>query len=138
MHTQHRGLACLLLSLLAASPLLAQRRGGEPELSALQKLLQQYDKNGDGKIERSEYPRTGDAFANLDRDKNGIVDAADFALPPTRPRDLLPDRKGDKLPKVGDEAPDFDLPMLGMKGKTVKLSSFRGDRPVALVFGSYT
>lgn len=104
----------------------------------LAKLLQQYDKNGNGRIERDEYPRTSETFANLDRDQNGYLDAADFALPPKRPRDLLPDRKGDKLPKVGDDAPDFDLPMLGMKGKTVKLSSFRGDRPVALIFGSYT
>src|SRR4051812_9100920 len=38
---------------------------------------------------------------------------------------------------VGDEAPDFRLPTLDRKA-TVQLSSFRGDRPVVLVFGSYT
>jgi hypothetical protein len=37
----------------------------------------------------------------------------------------------------GDEAPDFRLPTLDHSA-TVELSSFRGARPVVLVFGSYT
>ena len=37
----------------------------------------------------------------------------------------------------GDMAPDFRLPTLDHKN-TVQLSSFRGSRPVVLVFGSYT
>ena len=38
---------------------------------------------------------------------------------------------------VGDHAPDFELQ--GPSGVTrVRLSDFRGERPVALVFGSYT
>lgn len=40
-------------------------------------------------------------------------------------------------PAVGDDAPDFDLPCLG-SGDSVRLSSFRGTKPVALIFGSYT
>ena len=39
--------------------------------------------------------------------------------------------------KVGDQAPDFTLPVLG-RSETVRLSSFRNSRPVALIFGSYT
>ncbi len=39
--------------------------------------------------------------------------------------------------QVGDPAPDFDLALAGSPGR-VRLSSFRGDRPVVLVFGSYT
>ena len=39
--------------------------------------------------------------------------------------------------KAGDAAPDFELKTLDGK-KSVKLSSFRGKRPVALIFGSYT
>jgi hypothetical protein len=39
--------------------------------------------------------------------------------------------------KPGDLAPDFNLPTLDRKD-TVRLSSFRGSRPVVLVFGSYT
>ena len=39
--------------------------------------------------------------------------------------------------KPGDEAPDFDLQTVD-KTARVKLSDFRGKRPVVLVFGSYT
>jgi len=39
--------------------------------------------------------------------------------------------------KVGDPAPDFSLQTLDKKSR-VQLSSFRGERPVVLVFGSYT
>jgi hypothetical protein len=38
----------------------------------------------------------------------------------------------------GDRAFDFELPLLASDGGTVRLSSFAGTRPVALVFGSYT
>lgn len=37
----------------------------------------------------------------------------------------------------GAEAPDFTLPTLDHTA-TVRLASFRGSRPVVLVFGSYT
>jgi hypothetical protein len=37
----------------------------------------------------------------------------------------------------GDAAPDFRLPTLDHRS-AVQLSQFRGDRPVVLVFGSYT
>ena len=37
----------------------------------------------------------------------------------------------------GDPAPDFELQTLDKKG-TVRLSSFRGSKPVVLIFGSYT
>ena len=40
-------------------------------------------------------------------------------------------------PDVGAEAPDFKLPRLG-SDEPVQLSSFRGRKPVALIFGSYT
>ena len=42
-----------------------------------------------------------------------------------------------KAPAVGAVAPDFDLPLLGSSVR-VRLSSFAGIRPVALIFGSYT
>jgi len=42
-----------------------------------------------------------------------------------------------QAPKVGDLAPDFEL--LDASGKNpVRLSSFRGQKPVALIFGSFT
>jgi hypothetical protein len=43
----------------------------------------------------------------------------------------------DLAPKIGDLAPDFDL--LDSNGENpVHLSDFRGQKPVALVFGSFT
>ncbi len=44
--------------------------------------------------------------------------------------------RGGRL-KPGDAAPDFRLPTLDGTA-FVQLSSFRGSRPVVLVFGSYT
>lgn len=43
-----------------------------------------------------------------------------------------------RAPKVGDRAPDFDLPVLSNRDESVRLSGFRGQKPVALIFGSYT
>jgi len=40
-------------------------------------------------------------------------------------------------PAVGQQPPDFNLKLMG-SAERVRLSSFRGKRPVALVFGSYT
>lgn len=37
----------------------------------------------------------------------------------------------------GDDAPDFTLPVLN-QASSVTLSSFRGKKPVVLIFGSYT
>ena len=40
-------------------------------------------------------------------------------------------------PKMGEQAPEFKL--FDIAGKnSVRLSDFRGERPVALVFGSFT
>jgi len=38
---------------------------------------------------------------------------------------------------VGDTAPDFKLSLVDKSGN-VQLSSFRGSKPVVLIFGSYT
>ena len=40
-------------------------------------------------------------------------------------------------PNVGDVPPDFDLKLVGSKER-VRLSSFKDEKPVALIFGSYT
>jgi peroxiredoxin len=42
-----------------------------------------------------------------------------------------------KAPRAGDLAPDFTLTDSGGT-ETVSLSDFRGEKPVALVFGSFT
>ena len=48
------------------------------------------------------------------------------------------ERTPDKLSE-GDPAPDFTLRLMdGAENETVTLSDYRGKRPVALIFGSYT
>lgn len=40
-------------------------------------------------------------------------------------------------PRTGDKAPDFEL--RDIQGENpIRLGSFRGDKPVALIFGSFT
>jgi len=39
--------------------------------------------------------------------------------------------------KIGDTAPDFELKKQNASER-IRLSQFRGSRPVVLVFGSYT
>jgi hypothetical protein len=59
------------------------------------------------------------------------------AVPVTvRPGDTKPGEREGKL-KPGDPAADFTLNVMH-KEQTVRLSAFKGQRPVALVFGSYT
>lgn len=40
-------------------------------------------------------------------------------------------------PKAGDTAPDFELSDVNGEN-TIRLSDFRGKKPVALIFGSFT
>jgi len=42
-----------------------------------------------------------------------------------------------QAPKAGDEAPDFELWDI-TEENPVRLSVFRGKKPVALIFGSFT
>ena len=59
---------------------------------------------------------------------------------PPRPGGQPGGRPGGRQPdrlKEGDDAPNFSLKTLDGK-QTVKLSEFRGKKPVAMIFGSYT
>ena len=42
-----------------------------------------------------------------------------------------------QAPKAGDTAPDFELSDVNGED-TIRLSDFRGKKPVALIFGSFT
>ncbi len=46
-------------------------------------------------------------------------------------------RRETHAPEVGTLAPDFELPLRDSE-EHVRLSAFRGQKPVALIFGSYT
>jgi hypothetical protein len=130
--------------LLAASLVIAQDgKSGQPVLP-WELLRKQHDKNADGKIAKDEYDRGEDRFRRLDRNEDGVISAADFEGPPVRPdadmkvrgEPLLPPGKR-VPPAVGTMAPDFELKTKDGKSK-VKLSAFRGKKPVALIFGSFT
>lgn len=99
-------------------------------LARLARTRTQLDRNHDGSVSIDELTTL---FDRLDLDHDGTLRGAELGAPP--------------VPRVGDVAPDFDLPRL-LKGEkptghdddaeTVRLSSFIGKKPVALIFGSYT
>ncbi len=55
---------------------------------AWQELAKRYDADQDGRIERGEYPRGDAPFGQLDRDRDGAVSEADFALDGALPPDF--------------------------------------------------
>lgn len=120
------------------------------------------DADGNGKITSKEFGRiAGPAMAekwdlmllSFDQDLDGDFDLEDCAAM-FNDCDLDSDgrivdkelagwkwsgpRSNRRAPKVGAIAPDFELPRLDDEEKSIRLSSFRGKRPVALIFGSYT
>ncbi len=89
------------------------------------------DGDRDGKIRVEDL---NSLFSKLDRNSDKILQKSEI---PAR-RGGRGSRQRTRLPRVGDVAPDFNLPTLADRSKTVKLSSFAGKMPVALLFGSYT
>lgn len=123
-------------------------RGGEDVWKI---LAEKYDKDRNGEISKEEYTRGGEKFTQLDRNEDGKLNEADFLGGRNRGggrggRGTGRDggagaRSG--VPEEGSDAPDFELAYASKEGtakngRKVRLSSFEGDRPVALVFGSYT
>jgi peroxiredoxin len=66
-----------------------------------------------------------------------LVDDAIFILQFRMKYTKLQKNLDRKAPRAGDIAPDFTLSDVTGK-ESVRLSDFRGQKPVALVFGSYT
>ncbi|PKB79312.1 MAG: hypothetical protein BZY88_13955 [SAR202 cluster bacterium Io17-Chloro-G9] len=66
----------------------------------------------------------------LESQKEGLAPQLQAAIDAVIARDELG-------PAAGQPPPDFNLKLLGSEER-VRLSSFRGKRPVALIFGSYT
>jgi len=107
-----------------------------PSLAVWDFLRGKYDRNGDARIERVEYPRGERAFGYVDADHDGVITTADFAGEwGDGPRDEG-FTWGEGGPEPGDPAPELRLLTTG--GEPVGLSAFRGKKPVALVFGSFT
>ena len=130
---------------------LAARAGAQParpEAEAKPDLFRLLDANNDGKLSKEELQNAPRLLEKLDRNKDGVLDQEELKAAPAkkqrpagRPGEVITpaakaERQKDQL-KVGDLAPDFTLPEL--KGsKEVTLSSFRGKKPVVLIFASYT
>jgi Cu/Ag efflux protein CusF len=111
-------------------------------------LLQMLDRDRDGRLSRDELDQAESVVMKLDRDEDGLVDREEIARATGRRRGgggrpgeiITPAARGERYDtslEVGDEAPDFTLPDLAGK-REVTLSSFRGKRPVVLVFTSFT
>ena len=112
-------------------------------------MIRSLDADEDGKLQVKELVAVR---VMLDKDKNGTLEEGEFyqagRMGGRRGRGGRGGRGGGRrggggrtesgLPKAGDAAPDFTLPMVDKTDKTVTLSSFSGKKPVALIFGSYT
>ena len=101
---------------------------GRKKLSirAIKRRSRHLDVNKDGKVQLGEL---GAMFAKIDKNKDQLIDATELGA-------AKPIVRGQ--PKVGDVAPDFTLPFVKDMKTQVRLSSFKGKKPVALIFGSYT
>jgi hypothetical protein len=100
----------------------------QPGVSIAKLIMRMIDLNEDKWISIEEYNKF---FANLDQNKDGFVNEKEIT-------DFMKKKQEDESgPPVGEEAPDFELRTLE-GDRVVKLSDFRGKKPVVLVFGSYT
>ncbi|HBO46345.1 MAG TPA: hypothetical protein DD670_20945 [Planctomycetaceae bacterium] len=109
--------------------------------------LKRLDRNADGKVSRDELPpRNADRMMQrADTNRDGMIDADEVK----RLAALLGRRAPAQL-KVGQPAPDFDLPVLelmvdaegkstyGLTGDTIQLSALRGRKVVCVFLTSYT
>ncbi len=105
-------------------------------------LATKYDRNQDGQLTADEYDRGQAAFSQLDRNRDGVVTAADWSVDSQQAKAANRKRRqtpsDTAAPAVGQLAPDFELPLVKDSDRRVRLSSFAGQKPVALIFGSYT
>ena len=128
---------------LTADFALAQRgrdQGGQDKV--WEYFAEKYDKDADGKLSKTEYDRGDARFARLDKNKDGVLTEDDWGQRTDRSNRGRSRRGGDRAPteapKAGEAAPDFELVSIKDPAKTITLSSFKDNKPVALIFGSCT
>ena len=97
------------------------------------------DANRDGDVQVQEVAAI---FSRLDRDKNKELSPQEMRAGGNRPGGGMRGNEAN-VPQPGQIAPDFELPLAeqpkgAKQAVTIKLSSFAGKKPVALIFGSYT
>ena len=145
MNKQFRILGLSMLALggviMMTETVQAQRsRGGSTDVWKF--LAEKYDNDGDGRLTKKEYDRSAEKFKGFDSDGDGVLTADDWKSADGGNRRGSQRSRGvnasGAAPAKGDVAPEFALTMVGDTSDTVKLSSFAGKKPVALVFGSCT
>jgi len=129
-------------------------------------LAGRMDADRDGQVTRDEFRGPPDFFDRLDRDRDGVLTEADFDWSsPKALADMQPKKKEEKKdgkgggrpsldtlltglvtgeigspyegPRVGKAAPLFTLPTHDGK-RTIALADHIGEKPVVLIFGSFT
>jgi hypothetical protein len=111
---------------------------GRSSEAAWKFLADKYDADKDGVVSAAEYTRDASTFTRLDRNKDGVLTAEDWAGDERRGRGGGASRPRSKAPEWGQMAPDFELTFVRDAKQKAKLSSYIGDKPVALIFGSCT
>jgi len=157
----------LLLGLVGGGSVSAEdpAKGSE---SPSEKLLSKFDKDKDGFLKGEEVPEMlRSRLERMDRDSDGKLSAEELKMVPERAvqrlvgsSDAGPNKRGggkmkpgkkegekiapaakkefdEQKLELGDVAPDFELKRRDGNG-VMKLSSFKGEKPVVLVFGSIT
>jgi hypothetical protein len=131
--------ACLAASALAQP---AGRRqsapGGPPGGAGFAERLKAMDADSDGKISKQEASgRLAQMFSRFDTNADGAIDESEVKAMRERFAAGGPGRAGGAGVVAGATAPDFTLKTVDGQ-REVTLSSFDGEKPVALIFGSYT
>ena len=133
-------LALFIVSVTTDVSLAQQRRGGAQD-DVWTFLAGKYDTNNDGKLSKKEYDRGAETFARFDRNKDGVISAEDWSNEHFSARNSRGSRGRGRIanspaPEAGELAPEFNLANVNNPAESVRLSSFAGKKPVALIFGS--
>ena len=121
-------LMCLYLSAIYGQEI--KVAGTQPSTVNISRLIRLIDLDNDHKISKEEYTSF---FVKADQDKDGFVTEKEIMELMKR---LGQNQEAGNI-ELGQKAPDFTLKSLDGK-KTIKLSDYKGKKPVVLVFGSYT
>ena len=101
------------------APAMAQDDG-----RVLEAFFARYDRNGDGRVERSEFPGSDAQFSELDEDASGGVDFAEFARSELARRLLGARKKGAVHPPPSPRSTS-----IATATSTARIASWRSGSP---------
>jgi hypothetical protein len=131
-----RILSLFVVTSVALTSVADQANGQPPGRGNPVERIKAMDKNRDGKITKAEATSPfARMFSRVDSNSDGVIDEAELKRMSSRFGGGRSASSGGV--DEGKPAPDFQLKTVDGK-KEVKLSSFTGKKPVALIFGSYT